>query len=211
MNEENKETYWSRFADTYDEQQAYVAGKTFIAEINAELKQLSRLGDVLELGCGTGKFTEAIAQNATSLIATDLSAELLEKARQRLIGNARVSFQKKNCMRTSFSQARFDTVFMANLIHVIENPRGVIRESHRILKPGGKLIIVTYTSYGMKLLDKIKLGIRFLRSWGKPPRHTHNFSPENVSSLLQNEGFTVAVSKLIGIKTRALYVIARKI
>ena len=211
MDDEAREIYWSRFADTYDQQQEYVAGKSFLNEINAELRLLSDLGDVVELGCGTGKFSEAIAQSADSLLATDLSEVLLEKARQRLNEHHKIRFQTQNCMATSFPHAQFDTVFMANLLHVIENPRRVIQESHRILKPDGKLIIVTYTSYGMKILDKFKLAIRFLRSWGKPPRHTHNFSPQGLSSLLQANGFSVTASKLLGEKTRALYVIAKKL
>ena len=211
MNEEAQEIYWSRFADTYDQQQAYVAGKSFLEEINAELKLLFDLGNGVELGCGTGKFSEAIAQNADSLVATDLSDALLEKARQRFSDHHQIKLQIQNCMATSFRAGQFDTVFMANLLHVIESPRQVIQESHRILKPDGKLIIVTYTSYGMKILDKIKLVARFLRSWGKPPRHTHNFSPQDLSSLIQNAGFTVTTSKLLMNKTRSLYVIAKKL
>ena len=205
------ETYWSRFADTYDEKQESVVGKFLLDEINAELRLLSDLGDVVELGCGTGNFSEAMAWNADSLFATDLSEALLEKARQRLGDHHKIKFQIQNCMGTSFRAGQFDTVFMANLLHVIENPPQVIQESHRILKQDGKLIIVTYTSYGMKILDKIKLAVRFLRSWGKPPRHTHNFSPQDLSSLLQNTGFSVTASKLLGKETTALYVIAKKL
>ena len=80
-------------------------------------------------------------------------------------------------MASSFQPEKFDTVFMANLIHVVENPLQVLQECRRILKNGGMLIIVTYTNYGMKLYEKIKLGLRFLKVWGKPPRHTHTFSP----------------------------------
>ena len=72
------------------------------------------------------------------------------------------------------------------------------------------LIIATYTNYGMKLLEKIKMGIRFLKSWGKPPRHVHTFSPDKLASLIQKAGFTVEKSKLIGNKTKALFLIGKK-
>lgn len=204
------ETYWSRFAEDYDQKQEYVAGKEFFDLITSELNHLTDLGEVLELGCGTGIFTEALARKATGLIATDLSDELLEKAKMRLERDASVTFKKENCMNLSLPTGKFDSVFMANLLHVIEDPRKVVQESHRILKAGGKLILVTYTSCGMRVLDQVKLGIRFIRTWGKPPQHTHNFSLESLASLFESEGFKVIASKYIGDRTRAIYLICTK-
>ncbi len=74
----------------------------------------------------------------------------------------------------------------------------------------GLLIIVSYTNYGMRLLEKIKLGIRFLKVWGKPPQHTHTFSPEKLASLMEDAGFAIEKSKLIGNRTKALYLIGKK-
>ena len=70
--------------------------------------------------------------------------------------------------------------------------------------------VVTYTNYGMKLLEIIKLGIRFLLGWGKPPQHLHTFSPQQLASLMQDAGFTVEESKLIGTRTKALYLMGKK-
>lgn len=210
MEKEDLEKYWSRFPDTYDKNQEYVVGKELLNEITKELNDLTDLGEVAEFGCGTGYFTETIAQKANHVVATDLSNELLELAKKRLNKNPEITIQKENCINTSFTSEKFDSVFMANLIHVVENPLKVLQESHRILRKGGMLIIVTYTNYGMKLLEKIKLGIRFLKGWGKPPQHVHTFSPEKLSSLLENVGFAVEKSKLIGNRTKALYLIGKK-
>ncbi len=210
MEKEDLEKYWSRFPDTYDKNQEYVVGKELLNEITKELNDLTDLGEVAEFGCGTGYFTETIAQKANHVVATDLSNELLEIAKKRLNKNPEITIQKENCINTSFTSEKFDSVFMANLIHVVENPLKVLQESHRILRKGGMLIIVTYTNHGMKLLEKIKLGIRFLKGWGKPPQHVHTFSPEKLSSLLENAGFAVEKSKLIGNRTKALYLIGKK-
>ena len=122
MTEEMKEKYWSRFQATFDENQEYVVGKDFLDDVKENIKRLSDLGEVLELGCGTGYFTAVVAQNAHHVIATDLSDELLERAKIRLNEIDNITIQKENCTSTSFSSNKFDTVFMANLIHVIENP-----------------------------------------------------------------------------------------
>jgi ABC-2 type transport system ATP-binding protein len=99
---------------------------------------------------------------------------------------------------------------MANLIHVVEHPEQVLQECHRILKKGGMMIIVTYTNVGMHLLDKIKMGLRFIKAWGKPPKHTHIFSLEKLAAMMVGAGFTIEEAKLIGNRSKAVFVIGKK-
>lgn len=210
MADEIIEKYWSRFSSTYDENQEYVVGKNFLDEVKINLNNLSSLGEVLELGCGTGYFTESIVKNATHVFATDLSGELLEKAREQLGDNDKITFQKENCYSTSFESKKFDTVFMANLIHVIEDPSKVLQECFRVLKDNGLLVITSFTNHGMKLLEIVKLGFRFIKVWGKPPRYTHRFSPDSLGSLMASKGYSIEESKILGIKTKSLFLTGRK-
>ena len=210
MEKTAKEKYWSRFPDTYDKNQEYVVGKDFLDEIKRKLNKLPELGKTVELACGTGVFTQSIISKTTHLVATDLSDELLEIASKRLVNNSNVMIQKENCMATSFASGEFDCVFMANLIHVVEKPAQVLQECHRILKKGGMLIVVSYTNTGMHLLEKIKLGIRFLKVWGKPPRHIHSISPEKLAALMKNAGFVIEEAKLLGNRTKAVFVTGKK-
>ena len=210
MDNNMTEEYWSRFPDTYDKNQEYVVGKELLGEINRELNSLPELGELVEFGCGTGYFTTGIAEKCKSLLATDLSDSLLEAARPRVHGHLKVTVQKENCMDTSFSPESFDSVFMANLIHVVENPRKVLQECRRILRGSGRILIVTFTGYGMSLWEKIKMGVRFAKTWGKPPTHTHSFSSEDVESMLGEIGFVIEQSKLLGNRTKALFLVARK-
>jgi ABC-2 type transport system ATP-binding protein len=206
-----EESYWSRFQETYDNNQEYVVGKYLLDQVKEELNSLTDLGDVLELGCGTGYFTETIAQKADHVHATDLSDELLEVAGKRFNENNKIIIKKEDCMNISFASDKFDCVFMANLIHVIEKPLKALQESHRILKDNGLLIITSFTNHGMKPFEIIKLGFRYMKVWGKPPRYTHRFSLESLGSLMSSAGFSIKESKLIGNKTKSLYLIGRKI
>ena len=113
-------------------------------------------------------------------------------------------------MSTSFSSNKFNTVFMANLIHVIENPLKVLQECYRILKEDGLLIVTSFTNHGMKPLEIIKLGFRYIKVWGKPPKYTHRFSPDGLGSLMESVGFTIEESKLLGNRTKSVYLIGRK-
>jgi ABC-2 type transport system ATP-binding protein len=204
------EEYWSRFPDTYDKKMEYVVGKELRDAIIQEINRLPKLGELVELGCGTGIFTETIVLKTKSMVATDLSDSLLAVARARIGDHPKVKIQKENCMATSFPSESIDSVFMANLIHVLESPSTLLQECNRILRESGTLVIVTFTDHGMKLWEKIKMGLRFVKSWGKPPAHTHSFSPEDLASMMKDAGFAIKTSKVIGDNTKALYIIGKK-
>lgn len=188
----------------------YVVGKELRDDIIQELNRLPELGELVELGCGTGAFTETIATKTTSMFATDLSDSLLAVASSRIGDHPKVAIQKENCFATSFPSEAIDSVFMANLIHVVESPSLLLEECNRILKKDGTLVIITFTDHEMQIWEKIKMGLRFVKTWGKPPAHTYSFSPEDLTSMMKDTGFIVKTSKIIGTKTKALYMIGRK-
>ena len=206
-----EEEYWSKVATTFEADQEWIVGKSAIQAITKKLLQEHDLGEVVEFGCGTGVFTRPLAQNAKHIIATDLSDEMIEIARTRLEGFQNITVEKANCKNTSFPSGRFDTVFMANLIHVIENPQEALQESWRVLRNDGILLITSTTSYDVSLLEKMKILVRFLRKWGRPPRYFRtNYSPNELGSLVESAGFKVEDVQLIGDKTKAVYLKGRK-
>jgi ubiquinone/menaquinone biosynthesis C-methylase UbiE len=210
LRDNTTERYWSRFPDTYDQKMEYVVGKELLDEIIQELNRLPDLGELVEFGCGTGIYTERIVSKTQSMVATDLSDSLVAVARARIGDHPKVTIQKENCMATSFPSESVDSVFMANLIHVIESPSALLQECSRVLRRGGTLVIVTFTGHEMKLWEKIKMGLRFIKSWGKPPAHTHSFSSEDLASMVKDAGFAIKTLKVVGNATKALYLIGQK-
>jgi ubiquinone/menaquinone biosynthesis C-methylase UbiE len=211
MADYKKEEYWSKFANTFDEDQTYIVGEPVQQAILERLSGESDLGELLELGCGAGFYTKVLAANASHVTATDLSDEMLAVAREQLKDCQNVVVEKADCEKTDFADGKFGSVFMANLIHVIENPSIALQESYRILKDGGLLLIVNYTGYGMKWFEMMKMGIRFLRKWGKPSAYSKGkLSPDELCSLVENAGFKVEEVQLMGDKTKALYLRGRK-
>lgn len=136
---------------------------------------------------------------------------MIEIARTRLEGFHNITVEKANCKNTHFPSERFDTVFMANLIHIIDNPQEVLQESWRVLRNGGTLLITSATSYDVSLFEKTKTIIRFLIKWGRPPRYFRtNYSPDELGSLVQSAGFNIEEVELIGDRMKALYLRGRK-
>jgi ubiquinone/menaquinone biosynthesis C-methylase UbiE len=208
---EKKERYWSRYACTYDDYTDYVVGRNLRQAIVEKLLEEHELGEIVEFGCGTGYYTRAIARRASHVLATDLSDEMLEIAHINLRGLHNVTLQKVDCENSSFPAEKFDTVFMANVIHTIENPLKTLHESHRILKERGLLLIITYTDYGLNWFEKMELSYRYFLTFGAPPTYgLKNFSPQELHCLVADGGFTVGEVQLLGDKPRALYLKGRK-
>lgn len=205
------EEYWSKFAHGYEDGVDYIVGKAIQQEIIKRLSEEHNLGNVVEFGCGTGYFTKVIAKNSKHVIATDLSNEMLEVAKIQLKEFQNITIQKADCENISFPSEKFDTVFMANVIHFIEHPLKALQENHRILKAGGLLLLVDYTGYSMRWFDKMKLGIRFVKKCGIPPRHFQTkLSPDEFNSIVKGAGFKIEEIQLIGEKIKALYLKGRK-
>lgn len=209
--EKRTEDYWGKFARTFDEDQKYIVGEAIQRTIIEKLSAERDLGAVIEFGCGRGYYTAVIAKNSKKVVATDISDEMLEMARKQLEGFPNITVQKTDCYSTAFPAEAFDSAVMINLIHVIENPLNSLRESHRILKAGGTLLLASYTGFTMRRFDRIKLAIRFLRKWGKPCRYFQTgLSPNQLNPLLEKAGFTVQESQVIGDRSKALYLKATK-
>ena len=206
MKKPGEERYWSRFAKSYDRDGEYVVGKRITRLIQETLLTESSLGNALELGCGTGYFTKAIARNARHVVATDLSNEMLGMARVQLRAFENVSIQKADCKNTSFTEESFDSVFLTNLIHVIDAPLQCLHESHRILRDNGSLIVVDFTGYQLSIAKKMTLGLKYLQVWGLPPRGGRSsMSPEQLQSLVEEAGFQVRSMQLLTDGANALY------
>lgn len=129
-----RETYWSQFAADFEEKNNYVVGLENLQLMYDQLGTIKDLGYTLELGCGNGTYSKVIRPNLTSLIATDYSEEMLEVAKRNLSDHSNITVQKENCFALSFNDDSFDTLFMANLLHIIPTPELALKEAYRVLK-----------------------------------------------------------------------------
>lgn len=208
MESQNKEKYWSQFASEFEEKQSYVAGKEIISLTIEELKKEQNLGKVLELGCGTGLYTQTLQKISEETVATDYSEEMIKAAKNKRGNLDRVAFMQANALDLQFEEESFNTVFMGNLIHVIEDPEKVIKESYRMLKRGGRVIITSFAIDQMSFFNKISLAIRYLKAFGKPSNESvKEKTPKNrIENLLVNNGFKISKSKVLGHKEKAVYI-----
>jgi SAM-dependent methyltransferase len=92
---------------------------------------------VLEIGCGTGLFTNVFAATGARVVAIDVCPPLLEKAVARNI-DGDVAFQIEDAEQMSFGDQTFDAVIGSSVLHHLDVGQ-TIGEMHRVLKPGGRI------------------------------------------------------------------------
>lgn len=97
---------------------------------------------VLDAGCGTGRHTAWLAQHGHKVTAIDRSPEMLAKAREKVASqHLQAFFQVGDLRHLPYSTARFDLVLCALAINHIQDLNQVLQEFHRVLEPGGLLVI----------------------------------------------------------------------
>ena len=203
------EQFWGDHALVYDTEIDKVIGRASRQAIYDHLLGLRDLGGVVEFGCGPGYFTRAIAQHARHDTAVDIAPAMLDRARANLADVPNVSFKKENCEHTTFPDATFDTVFTANVVQILEHPEPAVGEAYRVLRPGGRLVLLFYSFKELGLYDLFRMLIKFMsRFHGVPYRHM--MSMEEARAMVEKAGFKIEELKLVGGKVKAIYLLARK-
>lgn len=102
---------------------------------------------VLDVGTGSGALLRELARSGTraaEVVGVDASARMLERARSA--GPPREwRLQQADARRLPFADERFSLVFAAYVLNVLsdEDGKAALREAHRVLAPGGRLVVVS--------------------------------------------------------------------
>ena len=99
---------------------------------------------VLEVGCGPGDFAIHLSSKAKTVTAVDFSVAAIEIARRKLATHrTEVEFSVADAQQLPFTDDCFDIVFSCECLEHLPDPQRALREMHRVLKPGGTLILTT--------------------------------------------------------------------
>jgi ubiquinone/menaquinone biosynthesis C-methylase UbiE len=101
-------------------------------------------GRLLDIGTGTGRVLELLAPRVSQGIGVDASKAMLALARSRLArpGFAHCSVRLADMYRLPLAEASFDIAVVQMVLHYAEDPPGVLAEVVRVLRPGGRLIVI---------------------------------------------------------------------
>ena len=194
--------FWSKVAQKYDRVVDLQLGPQTRSMVLERVAKEDRLGQLAEFGCGTGFYTQVLAEKADRAVATDLAPGMLALARGE-VKATNVTFQVEDCQKTSFSDGLFDTVFLGLVLHFTE-PEKTLAEMRRILKLGGTLLIVNVDVGTLTGFDRIRGLIRIvyrgITGYGvRPPKGfgKNMMTEKQLCDLLGKLGFTVVSTEMI--------------
>ncbi|MEX0716320.1 MAG: class I SAM-dependent methyltransferase [Planctomycetaceae bacterium] len=102
-------------------------------------------GDVLEVGFGTGLNLPHYPPQVRRIMAVDPNERMLRKARKRIERSGIEVDQRRSFgEQKSFDDGAFDCVISTFTLCSVDDPRRVIREIHRVLKPGGRFLLLEH-------------------------------------------------------------------
>jgi len=155
--------------------------RTELFGARAELGALPALLDdrwvVGDLGCGTGQVSAALAPFVARVIAVDGSAPMLAAARRRLAPHANVELRRGELETLPIDDASLDAAVLSLALHLAGEPGRVLAEAARVLRPGGKLLLIDMTPH-----ERTDLAESLGQVWP-------GFDAEAVSTLARSAGF----------------------
>ncbi|NBI11106.1 methyltransferase domain-containing protein [Colidextribacter sp. OB.20] len=187
-------TFWDRVAWLYDlvERSNRAVNAAAAARAAGLVPKGAR---VLDCAAGTGEFSLAAAERAETVLCTDQSLPMLDRARKKAKkrGLTNITFARRDITALPDPDGSFDAVIAANVLHLLPQPEKAVEELWRVAAPGGRLILPTYlqgrvgTAYGTMI--KIYQGVGF--------HYEHAFTPETYRMLLEGLGLAPVVLEVI--------------
>ena len=175
------QNYFRRYAAEWDR-----IRKLHVADAAVEEAIRTALGDapipsLLDLGTGTGRMLELFGADVERGLGLDLSLDMLALARARLdrAGLKNCSVRHTDIYDLALPRDSFDVVIVHQVLHFLDDSARAIREAARVLRPGGRLLLVDFAPHDLE----------FLRD-----EHAHRrlgFAAETVTQWLEAAGLDV--------------------
>lgn len=170
-------------------------------ELGLDALQHQRKGSILEVGCGSGALIEKLKRWGWKVEGIDVDAKAVANASAKGL-NVSVG----DVISKKYPPASFDAVISSHVLEHLHNPKDVLSECLRILKPNGLIVVVTpnASSWGHK---------RFGAAWFPldPPRHLCIHTPLSLRKISEESGIRVLTLKTSVRSLDDIFIASRKI
>ena len=180
--EQNAANYFAKHADDWDELRQLHSPDKLVEDSLVEALGSQSLGQLLDIGTGSGRMAELFAPNADHIVALDKSLDMLRVARAKLqnLPADAVELVQGDFVSLPFAAHRFDTILLHQVLHFAQDPAAALAEAARVTRPAGRIAIVDFAAHDREELRD---------------RHAHarlGFTDKAIRELLKEAGFTPA-------------------
>lgn len=199
--------FWDRMADGYAKKPVPDEA-VYQKKLAVTREALTPDMDVFEFGCGTGSTAIALAPNVKHIRATDISARMIEIARDKAeaAGVTNVTFEQAGIDDLDVPDGTYDAVLAHSILHLVEDRDAMIARVHRMLKPGGVFVSSTVCIGNMMVLFRFILPLAHALRLLPVIRV---FTTKQLVASVNAAGFAIEHQWLPG-KGKSVFAVARK-
>jgi ArsR family transcriptional regulator len=146
------EAFFDQQAESWDALRAQLLDQA--AGLWALVPLIPRADRVADIGTGTGGMLPLLSEIAQTIVAVDISKEMLRLAQKRAksLGLDNVEFVKADLHDLPLEDASVDAAFATLVLHHAPDPGAAVKEMARVLRPGGTLVVVDLSAHGHEWL-----------------------------------------------------------
>lgn len=159
---EKAQAYFSRNAAEWDELR-----RLHVNDREVEVALVSLIGErnveaLLDLGTGTGRILQLLESRYQRAVGIDASRDMLAVARANLdkAGVTKASVRQGDILNLPLDGAEFDVVIIHQVLHFLVEPELALQEAARMLKPGGRLVIIDLAPHKLEHLREDHAHVR---------------------------------------------------
>lgn len=159
-------------------------------------------GRLLDVGCGGGRFLRRMQKRGWQVEGTDFDEQAANKVTRRYGITTHVGDLPQCHLPTE----SYDAITLSQAIEHLYDPLATLRESLRLLKPGGSLVMTTPNAASLGVAE---FGASW-RGW-EAPRHLQLFTVESLVALTRRAGFGIAEARTCSAGSAVVYRVSREI
>ncbi len=141
--------YFEQIAPIWDEERSLHAAADTVEAAIVGVVGARRLGRLLDVGTGTGRMLQLLADRADRAVGLDSSHSMLSVARANLERTGLVNWELRqgDVHSPPLEAASFDLVVVHQVLHYLDDPTGAVAQAARLVAPGGRLLVVDFAPH----------------------------------------------------------------
>ncbi|CAF0760784.1 unnamed protein product [Didymodactylos carnosus] len=152
---------------------------------------------VLDFACGTGLITRNLQDHVSKILGVDISEKMIEIYNKKFENNDNIHGICTDILSSDFNDeisTDFDVIVIANALHHLGDPKGVLLKLSSYLKPGGHVIVLDFFNCKETHEGRSQLFPKHADHASCMASHIHGFTPEQFEDMFKSIGLSEVVT-----------------